>query len=66
MNMIKNLFVTEENNTVIQQFEKEKEEEVKDDLDKKVAAPVVMRGWDSWAGDSVDETRYKDKVMKAE
>ena len=49
---------------MVQQFEQEKENEVKDELGEKVKMPSVVRGWDSWAGDGVDETKYQQKVKQ--
>lgn len=63
---MRQLFVTEDDNQVIQQFEKEKENEVKAELGDKVKIDAVKRGWDNWAGDGVNESKYLDKVKKAE
>lgn len=63
---MRQLFVTEDDNQVIQQFEQEKENEVKAELGDKVKIDAVKRGWDNWAGDGVNESKYLDKVKKAE
>ena len=39
----------------LEEFEKEKDEQIEDELGNKVKAPIVQRGWNEWAGDGVSE-----------
>jgi U3 small nucleolar RNA-associated protein 14 len=57
---MKKLFVTEEENTVYDQFEKEKEAEIVEELGDKVPKAEVKRGWNEWAGDGsgVNENKH--------
>lgn len=50
----------------MKQFEQEKETEVEKELGEKIALPEVKRGWNEWAGAGLTDTRYLDKVAKAE
>ena len=55
---MKSLFVTEEDNAVLDQFEKEKDNEIENELGSKVQVAEVKRGWNDWAGEGVKEGKY--------
>ena len=63
---IKNLFVTEDNNAVMEQFEKEKEAEIEGELGSKIKVTEVKKGWNAWAGEGVNENKYNEKVAQAD
>jgi U3 small nucleolar RNA-associated protein 14 len=42
----------------VEEFEKEKDQKIEDELGSKVDAPKVARGWNEWAGDGVNEGRF--------
>ena len=50
---------------MLDDFEKEKEQNVEDELGHKVEAPKVARGWNEWAGDGIKETNYKSRQEKS-
>ena len=60
------LFVAEDSNKVMEQFEAEKDAAVEAELGTKVAVPDVKRGWNEWAGAGANDSRYADRVAKAE
>lgn len=64
--LFKNLFVTEDENAVIEQFEREKHEEIERELGTKVKMPEVKQGWNEWAGAGVNQNLFKQKVERAE
>jgi len=64
--MLKNLFVTEDENMVIDQFEKEKNADVEKELGSKVQVPEVKQGWNEWAGSGVNQARHIQRVERAE
>ena len=57
---MKNLFVTEDSNAVIEQFEKEKANDIEGKLGETVKITEVKKGWNSWAGDGVNETKFNE------
>ena len=62
---MKNLFVNEDENAVLAQFEKEKDAEIEEDLGKQVQVTEVKQGWNAWAGEGVNEAKYHAKVDQA-
>ena len=60
------LFVTEDANAVMDQFEKEKETEVERELGSKVTMPDIKRGWNEWAGSGVVDKGFQTKIARAE
>jgi U3 small nucleolar RNA-associated protein 14 len=59
---LKNLFITQDEQEAIDDFEKEKTEQVEAELGSKVDAPKVARGWNEWAGDGVNEGRFQQRA----
>jgi len=55
---MKNLFVTEDDNAVMDQFEKEKQADIEGELGDKVNVPEVKRGWNEWAGAGVSDNKF--------
>jgi U3 small nucleolar RNA-associated protein 14 len=53
------LFITQDEQEAVDDFEKEKELQVEKELGGKVIASKVARGWNEWAGDGVNEGRFK-------
>jgi len=49
-NVLRSLFVTEDDNAVMEQFEKEKDNEIENELGATVQVAEVKRGWNDWAG----------------
>ena len=64
--MLRNLFVTEDENAVMEQFEQEKHKELENELGTQVNVPEVKRGWNEWAGDGVDNRKHDEKVARAQ
>lgn len=50
----------------MEEFEREKEADIEDELGNKVKAPVVQRGWNEWAGDGVQEKSHEKKLARVE
>jgi U3 small nucleolar RNA-associated protein 14 len=50
----------------MEDFEREKEQFVENELGQKVVAPKVARGWDEWAGDGISENIYIKRRERAE
>jgi U3 small nucleolar RNA-associated protein 14 len=48
--LFKNLFVTEEENAVMNQYEKDKNTEIEKELGTQIKVPEVKKGWNEWAG----------------
>lgn len=61
---MKKLFVTEEDNEVMEQFEKEKQQEIEKDLGSQVPKQDIKRGWNEWAGAGVKEDKHTRKVER--
>ena len=61
---MKNLFVT--NPEAEDEFEREKEVEVEQELGNKVKKVDLRQGWGEWAGSGVDMTKYEQRREKAE
>ena len=57
------MFVTQEDDE-IEEFEKDKEQEVEGVVGSKVEKKTVLQGWGSWAGDGVDNSHYERKQKK--
>lgn len=55
---LKNLFITQDEQEAIEDFEKKKDQQVENELGKQVAAPKVARGWNDWAGDGINESKF--------
>lgn len=66
MQKMKDLFVTEDANAVMEQFEKEKNAEIEGQLGSQVKVQEVKKGWNEWAGEGVSDKRHQEKVNKAE
>ena len=49
----------------MEQFEKEKENDIEGQLGEKVKMTEVKKGWNAWAGDGVNETKFNEQVAKA-
>ncbi len=64
--LIKSLFVTQNEEEVMEEFEKEKDLEIVDELGKKVEVPVVKQGWGDWAGEGVNQDKHLQRVEKIE
>ena len=64
---MKKLFVTEGENEVYDQFEKEKEAEIEQELGDKLPSAEVKRGWNEWAGEGagVNENKHTQRVQKS-
>ena len=64
---MKKLFVTEDDNDVYDQFEKEKEHEIEQDLGDQVPKAEVKRGWNEWAGQgkNINENKHSNKVKRS-
>lgn len=62
--IMKNLFVT--NPDALEEFEREKEQEVEEHLGSKVKQVDVRQGWGEWAGSGVDTTKLEQRRKKAE
>lgn len=56
--MIKNLFVTQDEQEAVDEFEKEKDMEIEKELGKKIEVPLIKQGWGEWAGDGVNEEKH--------
>jgi len=63
---MKSLFVTEDENAVMEQFEQEKQNEIAKEIGGQVSVPVVKQGWNEWAGSGVNNQRFQEKVARAE
>jgi U3 small nucleolar RNA-associated protein 14 len=63
---LRNLFITQDEQEAIEEFEKEKDEQVENELGKKVEVPKVARGWNEWAGDGVNEGQFKKRADRIE
>jgi U3 small nucleolar RNA-associated protein 14 len=63
---LKNLFITQDEQEAIEDFEKDKDQQVENELGKKVEASKVARGWNEWAGDGVNEGRFQKRAERAE
>jgi len=63
---MRKLFVGEDDNEVINQFENEKMREVDEDLGKEVPKQEIKRGWNEWAGSGVNEDKHVKKVERSE
>lgn len=63
--LLKKLFVTQEEDAIAE-FEKEKDEELNENIEKKVAKVEIKMGWNSWAGEGVDTSRIDERKAKAE
>ena len=50
----------------MEEFEKEKEAKIEEELGNKVDVPKVARGWNEWAGDGVSEGRFNKRAERAE
>jgi len=55
---MKNLFVTEDENAVMQQFEHEKEMEVEKEIGSSIKVPEIKKGWNEWAGSGVSNVKF--------
>jgi U3 small nucleolar RNA-associated protein 14 len=64
---MKKLFVTEEENAVYDQFEKEKEAEIEGELGDSIPTAEIKKGWNEWAGQGarINEKKHTDRVKKA-
>lgn len=51
--ILKGLFVSQDENVVLKQFEAEKTAQVENDLGEKIAMPDIKQGWNEWAGQGV-------------
>ena len=51
--ILKGLFVSQDENVVLKQFESEKIAQVEAELGEKIAMPDIKRGWNEWAGQGV-------------
>ena len=58
--------MTEDDNAVIDQFEKEKEAEIEGELGQQVKAPEVKKGWNSWTGEGISDIKFEEKVSRAD
>lgn len=56
--VLKNLFVTQEENA-LEEFEKEKDDEIEDLVGSKVQKVDIKQGWGEWAGAGVDNSRHE-------
>lgn len=59
----------QDDDEALDEFEKEKDEEVEEHLGKSVKAVEVKRGWNEWAGGDVSagqEQRFKARAAKAD
>lgn len=63
--VLKNLFVTQEDEA-LEEFEKEKNQEIEDLLGSKVQKVEVKQGWGEWAGAGVDNSRHEQRKQRAE
>ena len=63
--VLKSLFVTQDDDA-LDDFEKEKEQDIEGQLGKKVKAEVVKQGWNEWAGQGVDMSRHEQRKTRAE
>lgn len=61
-NILKNLFVTQDENDALDEFEKEKDREIEDELGNKVKAPEVKKGWNEWAGAGANDDRLNKRI----
>lgn len=55
---LRHLFVTEDENVVMEQFEREKAAEVEKELGDNIKMPEVKKGWNEWAGDGINNQRH--------
>jgi len=62
---LKNLFVTQEDEA-LEEFEREKDEEIEKVLGEHVKKPEIRQGWGEWAGEGVDNSRHEQRKQKAE
>jgi len=63
---LRNLFITQDEQEAVEEFEREKEAKIEEELGHKVDAPKVARGWNEWAGDGVSEGRFTKRAERAE
>jgi len=63
--VLKNLFVTQEEDA-LEEFEREKDEEIEKNLGSKVKKPEIRQGWGEWAGEGVDNSKHEQRKQKAE
>jgi U3 small nucleolar RNA-associated protein 14 len=63
---MRNLFITQDEQEAIEEFEKEKDAKIEDELGNKVDAPKVARGWNEWAGEGVSEGRFQKRAERSE
>lgn len=61
--VLRSLFVTQED-MALDDFEKEKDEEVTKSLEKKLPAAKIQQGWGSWAGDGIDTQKHEQRQAK--
>ena len=63
--VLKNLFVTQEEDA-LEEFEKDKDQEIEDLVGSKVQKVDVKQGWGEWAGTGVDNSRHEQRKQRAE
>jgi len=63
--VLKNLFVTQDEDA-LEEFDREKDEEIEDLLGSKVQNVDVKQGWGEWAGDGVDNSRHELRKKRVE
>jgi len=62
---LKNLFITaQDEDAALEDFEKEKADQIEDELGNKVKAPIVQRGWNEWAGDGMKEGQHEKRLAR--
>jgi hypothetical protein len=58
--------VTEDHNEVIDQFEKDKNDEIEKELGTQVNVTEVKKGWNEWTGIGVNMQKHNMRVERAE
>lgn len=64
--ILKSLFVSQDENIVLKQFEAEKIDKIEAELGEKIALPDIKRGWNEWAGEGVQDNGFQMKIARAE
>lgn len=63
--VLRDLFITpQDEEQAMEDFEREKDEQIEDVLGNKVKVPIVQRGWNEWAGNGVNEKSHENRLAK--
>lgn len=65
---LKNLFVTEEEQAVMEQFEQEKQKDIEEALGQNMPKLEIRQGWNEWAGQGsgINNEKIRQRAERAE